>query len=343
MYLTFNIQKIKTMDGVRSASNHNLRLGNYGNNVKDELTPNNITLVSSTNPADDIERLWKDVAKQREELGVRKLRESTNRAVEIIVGASADFFDDKTPKQIDEFFRDQLAWLKEQYGDSSQIVHAVVHLDEPGASPHLQALFAPVVHKLESKANKKVVEAPTFSADYMVGNRKDFQQARTSQYEALGAKWGLQRGKKYTENTDPEQIKQDKANLKEFKTIKNEQAKQLEEQNKKRQKQLDARDAIQAKNNKVLKRKAHEVKKHHAQTKKMIKDNEERSAFIDSIDNIEVVKELANHFAEKLEDKRKREEVYREIENKFEKRNEKELKRLTKQLMTPKYTPKKPK
>lgn len=340
MYLTFNIQKIKTMDGVRAASNHNLRLGNYGNNVDKELSANNIELVSSASPADDIEQLWKDVAKQREALGVRKLRESTNRAVEMIVGASADFFKDKDAAQTEEFFRDQLAWLKEQYGSSSQIVHAVVHLDEPGAAPHLQVLFAPVVYKLESKANKKVVNAPTFSADYMVGNRKDFQQARTSQYEALGAKWGLQRGTKYTENTDPEQIKQDKANLKKFKTMKNAEEAQIREQAQQRSKQRQKNDKILATGEQVLKRKAHEVKKHHSQTKKMIETNKARDEFIDSIDDVEVLKRMAHQIAADLEDERKHQEVVRELE-KIQDDLER-AKQLTKQLAAPKYTPKKP-
>jgi hypothetical protein len=335
MYLTFNIQKIKTMDGVRAASNHNLRLGNYGNNVKDELTANNITLVSSTNPADDIEHIWNDVVKQRADLGVRKLNDkNTNRAVEMIVGASADFFKDKDAAQTEEFFRDQLAWLKEHYGDRSQIVHAVVHLDEPGAAPHLQVLFVPIVYKLESKANKKVLTAPTFSADYMVGNRKDFEQARTSQYEALGAKWGLQRGTKYTENTDPAQIALDKANLKKFKTMKNELTNQEQQQAKEKAKIVAVNKQVNNRGKQEVQKKANKVKQIEAQNKAL-------TDYLDTLTDIEVVKRLANHFASEVEDERKREEIQRELD--AAQNNLDRVRQLTKDLAAPKYTPRKPK
>jgi hypothetical protein len=342
MYLTFNIEKHKTWGEVRAASNHNLRLGNYGNNVDKNLSTNNITLVSSTNPADDIEHIWNDVVKQRKELKMRQMNDRlTVKGVEMIVGASAEFFDGKSPKQIEEFFRDQLDWLKEYYGDRSQIVHAVVHLDEPGAAPHLQVLFAPIVYKLESRANKTVTTAPTFSAHFMVGNRKDFTAARTSQHDALGAKWGLKQGEKYTENTDPEQIKLDKANLKKFKTMKNKLAAEIKEQAKTYHKQKQKNAKIEATREQVLDRKAKEVKAHHAQTKKMIEANQKTNEFIDSIQDVEVLKRMAEQIASDLEDERKHQEVVRELERIQD--DLERAKQLTKQLAAPKYTPQKPK
>jgi len=228
MFLTFNVQKIKSMDGVRAASNHNLRLGNFGKNVDSDLTKDNLSVgIGDATPYDSIKRLWKEVGEQREQLGVKKLREDTNRAVEIIVGASSEFFEDLTRKQKVEFFQDQLAWLQKEYADKGQLVSAVVHFDEPAAAPHLQAIFAPIIKKSASIGKGKEVMAPTFSAKEMLGNPDDLRDARTRQHLALGKKWGLARGKQYTESTDPEQVKQDKLKLKEFKAARDEAVEML--------------------------------------------------------------------------------------------------------------------
>lgn len=218
MFLTFNVQKIKTMDGVRAASNHNLRLGNFGKNVDSELTKDNLTYsIGDATPYDSIKRLWKEVGEQREQLGVRKLRDDTNKAVEVIVGASAEFFEDKTPAQIKEFFIDQLNWLNKEYAGKGEMVSAVVHMDEPGAAPHMQAIFAPIQNRPHKINSTDHVNSPTFSADYMVGNRGDLIATRTSQAKALGEKWGLERGEQYDVSTDPEKRRRDRQSLKEFK------------------------------------------------------------------------------------------------------------------------------
>lgn len=206
------------MSAVRAASNHNLRLGNFGKNVDSELTKDNLTYsIGDATPYDSIKRLWEEVGEQREQLGVRKLRDDTNRAVEVIVGASAEFFDGKTPNETKQFFIDQLNWLKKEYAGKGEMVSAVVHMDEPGAAPHMQAIFAPIQNKPTKIAGGTIVNSPTFSADFMVGNRKDLVAARTSQYEALGDKWGLERGRKYDVTTDPDKRRRDRQSLKEFK------------------------------------------------------------------------------------------------------------------------------
>ena len=216
------------MNGVRAASNHNLRIGNFGKNVDSELTKDNLTYsIGDATPYDSIKRLWEEVGEQREQLGVRKLRDDTNRAVEVIVGASAEFFEDKTPNETKQFFIDQLNWLKKEYAGKGEMVSAVVHMDEPAAAPHMQAIFAPIQNKPTKIAGGTIVNSPTFSADFMVGNRKDLVAARTSQYEALGDKWGLERGRKYDENTDPEKKKQHKMSNKEFQAARNQAVEML--------------------------------------------------------------------------------------------------------------------
>lgn len=213
------------MNGVRAASNHNLRLGNFGKNVDSELTKDNFSYsINDATPYENIKRLWEEVGEQREQLGAKKLRSDTNRAVEVIVGASADFFKDKDPKQTRAFFADQLNWLKKEYAGKGTLVHAIVHLDEPTAAPHMQAIFAPIKNKATKVKGGKEVVAPTFSAKEFMGNPTDLIAARTSQYEALGDKWGLKRGTQYDENTDPQQKILDGMPLKEFKVAMDKQA-----------------------------------------------------------------------------------------------------------------------
>lgn len=209
------------MNAVRAVSNHNLRIGNFGKNVDSNLTKDNLTYsIGDATPYDSIKRLRNEVGEQRDQLGVKPLRSDSIPAVEVIVGASKEFFEGKTPEQIRKFFADQFNWLQKEYAGKGEMVSAVVHMDEPGAAPHMQAVFAPI----QTKKTKQKVEyggkevmAPTFTAREFVGNIPDLVAVRKSQYDTLGKKYGLKQGESYDENTNPEKRRVDRMTLKEYK------------------------------------------------------------------------------------------------------------------------------
>jgi len=218
MFLTFNVRKIKNWSDVKATSNHNLRIGNFGKNVDSDLTADNLSYsIGDATPYDSIRRLWKEVGEQREQLGAIPLRNTTNKAVEIIVGASSEFFDNLSPKQTKQFFIDQMNWLRKEYAGKGTLVSAVVHMDEPAAAPHMQAVFAPIKNKATKIKGGKEVVAPTFTAKEMLGDPTALRLARDNQFKALGEKWGLKQGERYDDNTDPEKVKRDKMTLQEFK------------------------------------------------------------------------------------------------------------------------------
>lgn len=105
------------------------------------------------------------------------VRKDSVRVVEVMVTATHEFFDGKSPAEVKAFFRRALEFLESRQGPET-ILSAVVHMDEK--TPHMHLCFVPLT------ADGRL------SAKEILGNRKkltqwqdDFWEHMVEQYPTL--------------------------------------------------------------------------------------------------------------------------------------------------------------
>ena len=190
-FATFNIQKVKTVSELYARCHHNYR----------ETTPKNVdgerTKLNKynrlKNPAGKMIERFNEAQDIRAAAGARKMRSTTVRAVELVLGASPEFFKGKSKKDIDEWAKTQIKWAKEYYKGKGLIAGSALHLDE--TTPHLHIMIEPKTMKVDKTTGKKL---PVWDAFRLVGNKVEMNKARSSHAEA-NAKYELKRGKNYYE------------------------------------------------------------------------------------------------------------------------------------------------
>ena len=161
-------KKLKTMGCVASALQHCFR-ERETLNADPEMTPENVHLAASTS---------------NEAMGLlrgqlpEKYRKDAVLAVEYVMTASPEWWENATEKQQDGFFRESLEWLQQKYG-KDRVIAATVHRDE--LTPHLSAFVVPLT------------EDGRLSAKQFVGNRSVLRNDQTT-FANKVARFGLQRG-----------------------------------------------------------------------------------------------------------------------------------------------------
>ena len=96
-----------------------------------------------------------------------------------VLGSDKTFFDGLAKVEQYNFFSDCYKFFAERYGEEN-IIAAVVHNDE--TTPHMHLNLMPVT-KDDRLCSKQLFDKP------------QLQQLQTDFYEAVGNRWGLQRGK----------------------------------------------------------------------------------------------------------------------------------------------------
>ena len=191
MFATFNIQKIKTSQELRARYKHNRRIGKISRNVNQQNM--NLNHHGKSDIAEISEQHFRRVQAMRTHAGANLLRKNTVPAVELVLGASPEFFLDKSKDEILAWGKTQIDWAKEYYKDRGKFLGFDFHLDEK--TPHIHIMFAPIVRKKDKKTGK---DLDTYSAKEFVGNKAEMNKARTSHAEA-NEYYGLVRGKNYHE------------------------------------------------------------------------------------------------------------------------------------------------
>ena len=107
-----------------------------------------------------------------------KRRRDAVLAVEYLMTASPEWWQEASRKQQDEFFRRSRQWLADKYG-ADRVVTSTIHRDE--TSPHLSAFVVPLTRD------------GRLSAREFVGGRQKMRDDQTS-YAAAVADLGLSRG-----------------------------------------------------------------------------------------------------------------------------------------------------
>ena len=108
----------------------------------------------------------------------RKIKDDTVLITSFILGSDKEFFNRITAEQQKQFFADCTDFFSERYGKEN-VVSAVVHLDE--STPHLHFNLMPVT-------DGRLCAKELF-------DRTALRDLQTDFYEAVGKKYGLERGK----------------------------------------------------------------------------------------------------------------------------------------------------
>jgi hypothetical protein len=192
MYNTFNIQKIKSFIVLEGRQVHNSRThkGKIPSNIDQSRTATNFHKGNATKAT---RKLFKEVQAERVEAGASKMRKTTVPAVEIVTGASAEFWDTATQEEKNAWYKTSKEWLTDNFKDRGQLVSLSLHKDE--RYPHFHAIYAPVIKKLDKKTGK---ELRIFSAKNFMGNQVQMRLDRDSQTRFMKANgFDMKRGTDY--------------------------------------------------------------------------------------------------------------------------------------------------
>lgn len=169
MFYVMRIEKRKRQDISGIQRENNRTAAEYNNRVNREQSELNLPLIQSDN--------WtQDIRAEIERAGART-RSNSVIALDTLYTASPTFFEGKTQKQTEDFFRDCLQFHQRQFG---HIISAVIHYDE--TTPHLHVVSVPLT------ADGRL------SAREIVGNKQNLSRLQDEFFEQVGRGYGLERG-----------------------------------------------------------------------------------------------------------------------------------------------------
>lgn len=115
-----------------------------------------------------------------------KYRKDAVRAIEYIVSASPEWFEQNSERQASLYFESAVDWFQDEFG-AENVVSAVVHKDE--SSPHMHILVVPLD-----------AETGRLNGKWFFGN-KGILQKRQSRFAEHMSPFGVERGKADPERT----------------------------------------------------------------------------------------------------------------------------------------------
>lgn len=179
-FSTFDIEKIKKIKGNKSGANdssvswysHHNRNRGTSVTASPELKHLN---RGKGNAVNEIGQIWDDLVAEREAAGMRKMQGNSVRGVEVMLGASQEFFkkNKEGEWQVDkDWAKKSKEWAEDYYKGKAKLAQWDLTRDERGG-PKLKMIFAPINDETKS-----------FNANKMVGNKQDIKRAQQS-YAAL--------------------------------------------------------------------------------------------------------------------------------------------------------------
>ena len=126
---------------------------------------------------------YRDVSNQIIRESGCRVRKDSVTAVEVLITASPEFFADKKPREVKEFFDHALEFMKVKQ-DSATYISAVVHVDEK--TPHMHLIFVPLTpdNRLSAKTiignRKKLTQWQDEFHAHMVRKYPDFERGEPS-------------------------------------------------------------------------------------------------------------------------------------------------------------------
>ena len=143
-------QKVKSRGQITQAAEHNFRLRDQ-NNIDKTRTPLNKIMVNSlgvdfTKASD----LQEKITIFYQGLGIKE-RSDNVLMMEFIVSASPEFFENKTPAQVENWAKHQVEFFEKKF--PGQVKIAVLHLDEK--TPHLHFMVGTELESVKKYKNQK--------------------------------------------------------------------------------------------------------------------------------------------------------------------------------------------
>lgn len=176
-YAIYRTAKIKTEAQLAGSANHMTRSSPTPNADPGRAGLNEI-LIGSDDPAADVRALLPDID-QRDENGLLLRRSNSVLAVEFLVTASPEWWQEATPAMRKDWQQSTLSWLASAWGGAENIASARMHGDE--TTPHLTGYVVPLD------------ERGALNCRSYIGEKQQLRDQQTSYAEAV-AHLGLQRG-----------------------------------------------------------------------------------------------------------------------------------------------------
>lgn len=188
-------RKIKTAVGLANVSTHNSRLNIYGDSGELLDKPDWLTNLGKAHlnegarhPPELILKRRNQAIKDAEKITLedgfkwRKPQKNAATAVEFNISASPEWFENKKSHEIKAYFDSCREFIEKRYG-SKNLLNWATHYDEK--TPHLHILMTPLI-----KTDKGI----KYSSSDFLGGKNGLQELQTEIYNAVGKKYGLNRG-----------------------------------------------------------------------------------------------------------------------------------------------------
>jgi hypothetical protein len=169
-YAILRTEKLKSWGNIAASGAHTARVEGFAPNADPRRAGRNRTLVGTPGAVQDDVRARVDAITD-------KPRRNAVLCVEHLLTASPEFFEGKNQRQIMQWAKANVDWLKERYGEEN-VAHVALHIDEK--TPHLAAYIVP---EKDGKLN----------ARELFGTRGKMAQMQTEYAEKM-RKFGLERG-----------------------------------------------------------------------------------------------------------------------------------------------------
>lgn len=169
-YAILRTEKYKTPKAISGLVGHHLRItGSKMDNVDASRSHLNVVIG-----AHDRESFNKAVG-ERIATCTRKPRPDANRAVEMLLGASPEFFEGKSYEEQKAYLSDCLDFAKGFFGEAN-VVGAYMHFDEK--TPHLSVMAVPIETSVR-KTKKTERTVTTLNASHYLGGQASMIQMQT--------------------------------------------------------------------------------------------------------------------------------------------------------------------
>lgn len=151
-YSILRVERVKGSGNTKGLQKHNQRENNNYNNkdIRHEDTHKNYDLINEKNV--DYNKLIADKI-DANYTGNRKIRADAIRHVEGIITSDQKFFNGLNEREMSQFFKDSLDFVKQEYGEEN-VLYATVHLDEK--VPHMHFGFVPLTEDGRLSAKEKL-------------------------------------------------------------------------------------------------------------------------------------------------------------------------------------------
>ena len=186
-YQIFRYEKVKSAGAIRwreieqnrTQADKNI---DFVGDIDFERTQNNVYLVRGK---DFLKRIEEELKNH----GIEKHRKDAILMLDGVVTMSPEKAKEMTQEEIEQYFRDALAFVEKNQG---VVINAVIHYDE--TTPHMHYDVIPLIQKADNTWK--------LSAKDVVGNSSKMTKMQTLFNEEVGQKYGLERGERKAPNKE---------------------------------------------------------------------------------------------------------------------------------------------